>query len=1607
MPINPAVLAAAARAGGGGQPAQPPNRPGFFGRALGDTQRLVGGISRGLFDLFGGVISDFILEPIRTVIPGGDPGWFETGPFEATRRFSGAVGGSLLRTGQLVSDIGTLGFLPGGRERLSSEWQRFLEEPVSTTVEHVGNVALVGAAAGVPLRAASLGAAGTRAATTAAAREAARAARQNALAQITARAAEAPVRSGLAGAATRAVRGVQRVTVPTLAGRTAARAVRRQAVADVLASGGPGSGLARAAQISGDIIGHPYRFALRQGMQLPVGRGMTFSSLLDDIRNRPRWEKLRNQANFQADQIAAMERRLREDVARFEAEQAGTNLGPGQLPMDSDRLLAMADDIARRTDDLNTRKAEFAQFRDRFADDIARASEPPVHPLSRTVAAMRVADPQRSRAARLLQALERRREQAPVRQRVQEEARLQFARANREEIAGRMPGSRRDIVVDELRRAARAGELERLGITDPMTRVTQRMRGSRQQRPLVSALTDQDLYDTLVELRRAADEGRVDLPTQMPRIAPIIDNVIIDTYERLQGLPMGAVWNQAADLMRYGDLELVDRVRRAARALEQTDPQAAQAWLEGNQRLLGVTADLPEAARWENLPPEVQRAWRGAIDQYKRDVSRMEISKIDRGAAREKWGTRVQRWERPDGSSELVPLAVDQRVRLDLAGPSKRQARLLRSWQERVKTAKEGLGDLLERHARGNVLNRRDIAERLNEAWRALENIERKVARDLDDYQRWQAAMERAHDKGLVPPPVIKASPEQLADLLAEVRLLYAEAGLKPPKDITGEGITGSRLERLIDELADPGDPVTFERRPGAPPPERTAPDFDPTLREGLAERIAAARQRDMPRLAVTQDRARQVHRTLERAIDRFDQLQRRLADLEREVRTSMEAAPAMARPYMYLAREAAPQLDAALREAGLVELADDLDLAGLPKTLEAMEEAGVDLTYLRDLEQLTPQTGIGYRSAREEVARHPTPSFQRRRQVANMALERSMDATVAAQMVENAADVIKGEVANWIESNIAKSMDEVAALHYSDLNRMRVADRLDPSEAAALGLRMDRVIDAEAWSQLTKSQKERVLNQLGYVQYDPTSIFTLRIRRTSPSRKWIPKHMVDAIKSYQQAGMFEKFISRVLQPATTLWKNGILAFRPGWHVYNAIGSPAMMLASGAIGPGSYLKQMLSGLPRQLLDDWQRGFDLERWGLTRAQADELFGEALTADLNLARHDARLSTAEYVGSLEAMREQLDRVLRDEAKGAGQVSVLGDSARTLGQRARDAASTAWAKATRGTRRAAGVSYRANSYVDNLNRAALFLENAPRMGVEEALHVVGEVLGDYRKLTHFERLYVRSVWPFYAWVRHISGLTLRMLKPDSITRTVITGHIMNLLGEPDEFEALLPGYASGDIRVGESPDGIPQFLSLRGFNPWMDVFDPIIFNDQLSTRGAFRIAHPVLQFGAERLLGVDVTTMRPFSRPVPVLDAEGNEIPTPPPLLTHLADRFLPPQVPALTHLVEDFGRDLLGMQPAVRLPTYGSGEPIAVPGARGRTPLQELMALSGFNIREIDVERLEERRQRQFDRAIRLQERYAEELQARIREQLEGVTPVAPGAGAGLPPTLLPR
>lgn len=1341
--------------------------------------RTLKALPAGLANMGGAVLSDVIAQPLRQLVPGGDDSEYESQVWSQVAR---PLGKSLLGTATLAGSL-PASLLPGdigesARDNVVEAAQEFNETPFEFILEHAGNAALAGGLAAKPL-----------------------------------------------GAAARAGAGVQRATPATLreagrlpegqVGRAAARKQRLIDLQDIAAAGEGGSGAARAALFSRDIVGRPYRAAGRKAadVRLPsvlnrAGEGPTAS--LREVS-----QQFRESAPISVDPITGK--------VDYRAARESTVSPTGDSPIDLDVPTPTSPVAARLRG---------------FANDTE---------IGQTLAA-------------------------------------HFG-------SGRRAGARvRDDMLEGLREAARAKALE----TDPSARLAaasdvfrQARKADTEYRDLASR-PELDLPDRIENLspEQAAAAGRalIEAPDVPPALQPIRSRLALDLFEHSEGIERGSV----VDQVRYVAPLLGDAGERALTGLKALEESGAT---PENLPGFARAADRIKNDRLRSLPANhwARRAFDEEVALHRTGdpaVAR-ERHLFETGVLTQTSGT-LLRMDPETGLREPRPGEGRTALTPEL---TKRQQTQVNRLQHRADQTKARVNQLESKSERLRQPERLEALPEFKAAVREFDRSAKRLTYSSATPEQRALALETLTDSRRALNEIAEAAGVRLPDSLVKHQDRLIKAGESGWPDFHQPG----------------GRPKTLKQH------QRAAEQAKRSEIDSALSKVQRARQPIGERLISLEARAAVDERALVQARERAVRAEEMLNDKVSQYRNSVDAAPAVARPHLVMARQVGPMIDTMLRDSGMSSLADELGLKNLPSTLDAINEAGGDLGFLEILAEGGPRIEkVGLGQPPGGALRPGTLSTANQRRLQSQApVEQSYDAVRYRQEL--------GIVRNQIEN---------------ETNRLV----LDRYARGANQLAEELGIDMDAWNDLDARQRAQILSEQGYAEVPSTLGGT--------GGRWMHKRLADAVETYSREDLFTKFLDTTLNPAMRGWKGMTLALRPAWHLNNLVGNVMMGMVQGGIDPLEYMKTM-AGPSREAMRRYRMGMDPVEGRITAEHADRL---------NMGRISRQVEDAAGVESGRTVSMDVDPAQHVPGRVEQAGGVLRQTAR----------------------RVTTKSYEFNNYVDNLNRITVALANAGSPdGVTGALALAEQALGNYARMTPFERKYVRSAFPFWAWQRHITVLTARQFGPQNITRTAMFSHLATLAADQDEWREMLPEYQKGDIRVGGT-DKEPLMLATRGLNPFQDVADQFMRGGEVAPlSGAMRAAGPVPGFIAERMTGVSTFTGRPFRSAVPKTDEWGREIPEPPPLLEHALQAFSPPQV----RVARDLSRRALGRTTA----RYDSGEALLWEEAHQAPAWQGLSSLTGLPLSTRNLPGLAEAQQKAEKRRLGALARREEDLRENRKHQ----------------------
>ena len=246
------------------------------------------------------------------------------------------------------------------------------------------------------------------------------------------------------------------------------------------------------------------------------------------------------------------------------------------------------------------------------------------------------------------------------------------------------------------------------------------------------------------------------------------------------------------------------------------------------------------------------------------------------------------------------------------------------------------------------------------------------------------------------------------------------------------------------------------------------------------------------------------------------------------------------------------------------------------------------------------------------------------------------------------------------------------------------------------------------------------------------------------------------------------------------------------------------------------------------------------------------------------------------------------------------------------------------------------------------------------KQLLREVDDTLFNYSILSPVERNTMRKFFPFWTWHRNIAKSTI-MLPERSPVRVALLSQLQNMTN--DELDTSRPDWLKGAVHVGYADDGDAIFYSLRGANPYLDVFE-------ISPNRIGASTNPLIKVAIEQVSGRDLFRERPFTDDTAYTAFNGKtyrwnprkqdveQVTVRPNLFMHLIR-----QTPQGSFL-EDLAAELRGVT-GLRQDVSTFIEPVPVLDSKGRqinfgqsfAQRKALSYLTGVNVMEVDLERIE--------------------------------------------------
>lgn len=399
-------------------------------------------------------------------------------------------------------------------------------------------------------------------------------------------------------------------------------------------------------------------------------------------------------------------------------------------------------------------------------------------------------------------------------------------------------------------------------------------------------------------------------------------------------------------------------------------------------------------------------------------------------------------------------------------------------------------------------------------------------------------------------------------------------------------------------------------------------------------------------------------------------------------------------------------------------------------------------------------------------------------------------------------------------------------------------------------------------------------LNARGLEAWSPTGLFETATQ-IGPDTLVMPKPLFDSFRNYYTPKKWERLFEIGYDPLTRAFKTVVLPLSVSWNVGNAVTNMLMATIGGGVDPFTLAKEIGSTLAEH------------------------------------RRTGEWNAPDRVFSTGATHEALDFLGGKVPKDMGRV-----------RRAAHVANTP-------IRGLAQTGYKVNETIDNVFRSAVYNAKIHKgYSPEVAMKMSLRAMGDFTKMTPFERSVVRRAVPFYAWLRHMSQTALR-LPIEHPFRTAWVLSMSNEFADPQAWEGLLPSFMQGFVPLGGD-----SALSVQNFMPFSNPFAIKNLGGNLSPQIKMLLAN----LPGSPARGINAFTGRPYSRRPGTgrTDEFGRELPTAPSILEQL--RQIPPQARLFDALT--------GRKDVAR---YESGQTVLTRGPDGKlttikTPQSDLTAIS---------------------------------------------------------------
>lgn len=450
-----------------------------------------------------------------------------------------------------------------------------------------------------------------------------------------------------------------------------------------------------------------------------------------------------------------------------------------------------------------------------------------------------------------------------------------------------------------------------------------------------------------------------------------------------------------------------------------------------------------------------------------------------------------------------------------------------------------------------------------------------------------------------------------------------------------------------------------------------------------------------------------------------------------------------------------------------------------------------------------------------------------------------------------------------------------------------------------------------------------------------------------------MPKFLVDQVDAkrlmdsmgYQQIQR-NAFVELFWDLPTRFWRANVLGLSPRWVIFNTMGNFVLNAVGGVklvdyidyLKPGSQYRKAIPGIVKHPAG-YTKEAGMQVTDLSPAAAETVFGQ-------VAQKTANLMPFRIIGKVRDTIVNINLGIEEGFRGIRATRGIKDQAKALRRTKKMAGDMMTVEESMHT----VMAKLQDTFVGDFSDEALAL-----------LDVTDKTLFNYSRMSEIERAVVRRAIPFWSWYKNIATTTALLPINHPFKSAAMSWLGRNAV---EEFDDTLPHWLRGSIPYGVADDGDMMFLSMRGMNPFIDVF-------HMRPSG---VLNPIIKVGIERISGVDTFRQRPFRDPQ-IFQAYNGKTYRVDPDTNKLEEAKAVP--PFYIHVLRQFPLAQLGEEfktPGLR---YDSStpldfQPIVDPQGRqiypeGRGARQAWAFLTGRNISEYDIpgfKRGEEKRRKRI-------------------------------------------